>query len=125
MDKNIYKDVKGQSESALQQKIVFWFWNTYPEFRGLLCYNLNNSVGGRRAKVNQSLGIVKGRSDMVLYIEGKAIMIELKTEKGYQSPTQKKWEVLIASQGFEYYIIRSLEEFKNLIKVIFQEEQFL
>ena len=92
-----------------------FFNNEYPELRGCLCYNNNNSVGGLRGKLNKFLGVVKGRSDMVLYYKSFSIMIELKTEKGRQSESQKTWQNLMESQGFEYYIIRSLEEFKKLI----------
>jgi hypothetical protein len=42
-------------------------------------------------------------------------MIELKTEKGRQSDSQRAWQYLMVNQGFEYYIVRSLEEFKELI----------
>jgi hypothetical protein len=104
-----------KSEARIQQEIVMFFNNEYPLLRGCLCYNNNNSVGGYRGKINKFLGVVKGRSDMVLYHNGISIMIELKTEKGRQSPGQKTWQDLMVSQGFEYYIIRSLEEFKELI----------
>lgn len=107
-----------KSESRIQQEIVMFFNNEYPELRGCLCYNNNNSVGGLRGKLNKYLGVIKGRSDMVLYYKSFSVMIELKTEKGRQSEAQKYWEHLMRSQGFEYYIVRSLEEFKELIKKI-------
>ena len=107
-----------KSESRIQQEIVVHFNNKYPNLRGCLCYNNNNSVGGYRGKVNKYLGIIKGRSDMVLYYLGKAIHIELKTETGKQRKDQKEWQSLMESQGFDYYIIRSLEEFIELIEKI-------
>ena len=104
-----------KSEARIQQEIVMFFNNEYPELRGCLCYNNNNSVGGLRGKLNKFLGVVKGRSDMVLYYKSFSVMIELKTEKGTQSDYQRAWQYLMSQQGFEYYIIRSLEEFKELI----------
>lgn len=106
------------SEARLQQECFMWFNNSFPDLRGLLCYNLNNTEGGRRGNINKFLGIIPGRSDMVLYFEGKAIMIELKTEIGTQSANQKKWQSLVEKNGFEYFIVRSLSEFQNLIKTI-------
>ena len=107
-----------KSEARIQQEIVMFFNNEYPELRGCLCYNNNNSVGGLRGKLNKFLGVVKGRSDMVLYYKGFSVMIELKTEKGRQSDSQRAWQYLMTNQGFRYYIIRSLEEFKELITKI-------
>ena len=109
---------RSKSESRIQQEIVLWFHNEYPSLRGCLAYNNNNSTGGYRGKVNKFLGVVKGRSDMVLYYLGRAFMIELKTASGKQSAAQVDWESLMRSQGFEYYVIRSLEDFQLLIKKI-------
>jgi len=107
------------SEGRLQQDIIMWFNNTHPEYRGLLCYNLNNSTGGRTAKMNKYLGVVAGRSDLVLYKGGVAYMIELKTLKGRQSTPQLAWESKVRAEGFDYNIVRSLEDFKDLISQIF------
>ena len=104
------------SEGFLQQEIVMFYNNEYPNLRGTLCYNLNNSTGGFRGKMNKFLGVIAGRSDLALYREGKAIMIELKTKTGTQKPAQAKWQALMESQGFEYIIIRSLEEFKQILR---------
>ncbi len=107
-----------KSETRIQQEIIIHFRNKYPELRGCLCYNNNNSTGGYRGKVNKFLGIIKGRSDLVLYYHKKAYHIELKTEDGAQRKDQKEWENLMWTQGFDYYIIRSLEEFIELIEKI-------
>jgi nucleoside-specific outer membrane channel protein Tsx len=113
---------KSKSEARIQQEIVLWFNNEYPNFRGLLCYNNNNSTGGYRGKVNKFLGIIKGRSDMVLYYSGKGYMIELKDDRGRQSKDQIEWQLLIESQGFTYFIIRSKEEAEILINRIIKND---
>lgn len=104
-----------QSEERLQQEIVRWFNNTYPQYRGLLCYNNNNSVGGYRGDKNRWMGIVKGRSDLELLLGGQTTMIELKTVTGLQKPAQAEWQKLVESQGFRYCIVRTLDEFKELV----------
>jgi hypothetical protein len=110
-----------RSEQAIQQFCVNWFNNRYPKFRGLLCYNLNNSKNKVTGAINQSLGLVKGRSDLVFYYCSKAYMIELKTDRGRQTAEQKQWQSQIESFGFEYYIIRSEEDFMRLINRIIWE----
>lgn len=109
------------TESRLQQEIVIYFNNTYPHLRGLLCYNNNNSENAYRGKKNKFLGLIQGRSDLVLYYGGRAIMIELKTLTGRQSAGQKLWQAQVVAQGFRYEIVRELEEFKEILWEIMKE----
>jgi glutathionylspermidine synthase len=104
-----------QSEIKLQSMCFLWHWNNYPDERGLLCYNLNNSANKIQGNQNKALGLIKGRSDMVYYKNGKAVMLEFKTETGTQSIEQKKWQEKIENQGFEYYLVRSLKQFQEII----------
>ena len=104
-----------EAEERIQSQCYVWFHNTYTELRGLLCYNLNNSKNAIDGAKNKALGLQKGRSDLVFYYSGKAFMIEMKVEKGVQSVGQKEWQKKIEGQGFNYYIVRSLEDFKVLI----------
>lgn len=103
------------SEGRLQQDIYMWFHNQFPHYRGLLCYNLNNSKNRIDGSRNRSLGLQAGRSDLTLYYQKRAYMIELKTTTGIQSKQQKEWQRIIESHGFEYVIIRSLDEFKYFV----------
>lgn len=134
-----------KGEDRLQADAYRWFHNTYPNLRGCLCYNLNNvtpilppearailkkfgilekvfgmikKAAGYFGMVAKAMGLQKGRSDMVLYLKGRAFMIEWKTAKGKQSAKQKEWQELIESQGFSYYIVRSIEEFKQIVTVL-------
>jgi hypothetical protein len=106
------------TEDKLQSDCYMWFHNEYPELRGLLCYNLNNSRNRIRASVDKSMGLQKGRSDMVLYHKGAANMIEMKLTGENQLPGQVKWESQIKSQGFKYFVCRSLDEFQEIIRSI-------
>ena len=106
------------SEDKLHQDCFVWFHNTYPPMRGLLCYNLNNSKNRIDGARNKAKGLIAGRSDMVLYYKSTAFMIEFKTSDGSQSAGQKEWQWLITSNGFQYHIIRSLEEFQSLIVML-------
>ena len=107
-----------ESEDKIQSDCYVWFHNTYPNLRGLLCYNLNNSKNKIDGARNKAKGLIAGRSDMVLYYNSNAFMIEFKTSDGSQSQGQKEWEALVRSQGFQYHIVRSFEEFKSLILML-------
>jgi len=104
-----------KAEIKIQSEIFLYHWNNYPNERGLLCYNLNNSANKIQGNQNKSLGLIKGRSDMVYYNKGKATMLEIKTDNGKQSKAQKDWETTIKNAGFDYIILRSLQDFKDFL----------
>lgn len=106
------------NEDRIQYDCYMWFHDTYPELRGLLCYNLNNSRNKIQAMMDKGKGLQKGRADMVFYYKGVATMIELKILTGTQEPDQKIWQAKIEAAGFKYHLVRSLEEFQKIILAI-------
>lgn len=103
------------NEDRLQYDCYTWFHSEFPELRGLLCYNLNNSRNKIQAMMDKGKGLQKGRSDLVFYYRGVAIMIELKTPTGTQEKDQIIWQSKIEAAGFKYHLVRSLEEFQKII----------
>ena len=106
----------GISEERLQQEIFTFHWNNYPDERKLLFMvhnNPRNKIDGARLKAK---GMVSGVSDLI-YLNpriGKPQFLELKTDDGVQSPNQKDWQDLVTKQGYEYYLIRGLEQVKEV-----------
>lgn len=112
-------DVKGQSEDALQQKCVFWFHNKFPELRGLLFHPANGGFRNAREGAKfKKIGVYPGVADLVFLYKKSAYFLELKDEKGRQSKNQELWEKKVKSQGYEYFIVRSLADFKNKVSSI-------
>ena len=121
-DNNIHNDSPNQSEEALQQKIVFWFHNTYPQYRGLLFHVPNGDIRSKRAGARlKRLGVIAGVSDLILLYKSYTFLFELKTLKGKQSKSQSKWELLMKKNSFSYTVIRSLEQFKRHIEIIIKD----
>ena len=110
------KDVKGQSEDALQQKCYIWFHNTYPNHRGLL-FSVPNGMHTSKVQAvkMRRTGMVSGVSDLLLMLDGKTYCIELKIQGGRQSQTQKNWQEKVTTQGFEYVVLWSFKEFKEYV----------
>ncbi len=109
-----------KSEDRIQQECYRWFHNTYPALRGLLFHVPNGGKrDGREAKKLKTMGVVPGVADLIFLYNGNCYLIELKNEKGIQSPTQKKWQKTVTENGFDYYIVRNLDEFKELILKLF------
>jgi hypothetical protein len=46
---------------------------------------------------------------------GNVYFIEVKTDVGRQSDKQKEFQTLVENQGFKYYLIKSLEKFKEIV----------
>ena len=108
------------TESKLQATCYLHWHNTYPDLRGLLCYNLNNSrniIDGNR---NKAMGLQAGRSDMVLYYQGQTVHIEFKLPGESQSKAQRDWQDLVQSHGFRYEVVRSVGEFRKLVEGVVQ-----
>lgn len=99
------------TEDQLQAQIFQWHWNNVPAERGLLFHvqqKARNAIEGNRFK---AMGVVAGVSDLIyLRPGGKPVLIELKIESGSQSQIQKEWQAKVEAAGYQYIIVRSLEE---------------
>lgn len=105
-----------KSEAKIQQEIFVWHWNNYPKERKLLFMVHNEASSRIRGARLKGQGMVAGVSDMIYLNPRKitAILMEVKNEKGRQSDSQNDWEELVTSFGFEYYVVRSVEDAKKV-----------
>lgn len=104
-----------KTEHNIQKSIVRWFKREYPEY--LIFASCNEACYTRKTYFTEA-GMLNGVSDLVVVLPSKVIFVELKTERGIQSKSQKEFEFKIKSIGHEYYLIRSLTEFQKLINSI-------
>lgn len=110
----------GNPEGKIQAQCVQWLWNNRPETRGLYIHipnegNRNSKIDGAKRK---ALGLIPGAPDTFLFMSCRGyhgLAIEFKTKIGRQSDAQKEWQVKVEEQGYKYVIVRSLEEFKEVI----------
>lgn len=107
-------------ESRIQQACVRWFRLQYPRYARLLFAVPN---GGARSAVTGAIlkaeGVVAGVSDLILLLPRggcHALCIEMKTKKGRQQDSQKRWEEEVSRQGYRYVVCRSVEEFVSEVK---------
>ena len=102
------------SEASLQQSIIIWFRNNYQmNGKGLIFSVANEST--YKNKTFKNTGTMAGVSDLIVVLPNKTIFVELKTETGIQSDKQKIFESKIKELNQEYYLIRSLEQFKTIL----------
>ena len=91
-----------------------WFYNTYPHLRCCFFRIKNEGTSAISGAIDKAIGVVPGVADMCLLINQTAVFIEFKTPTGRQSPKQKEWQLKIELEGYQYYLIRSENEFKEL-----------
>lgn len=84
--------------------------------------------GGWRSPVEAAImkgeGMVAGVADLILLIPNgnhHALCIEMKAPKGVQSKSQKDWQKEVTQNGYAYVIVRSFEEFKQVITDYFND----
>lgn len=105
-----------ESESALQQRIFIYHWNTYPSERGLLFHVNNNAKSRKAGAMLKAIGVVAGVSDLLYIHRGRLYALEVKLPKGRQSSAQQAWQKAVEDAGCEYHILRSLDDFKEFKK---------
>lgn len=104
-----------QSESNLQSKCVMWFRNEYCRTNiETPCVIFSVPNENNYNKINT--GVLAGVSDIIVLVPNGVIFCEFKTETGKQTDKQKAFEESVNKLGFNYHIIRSFDQFKNLIE---------
>ena len=89
-------------ESEMQRACVRWFRYRYPRHASMLIA-VPNGVATTE------------RQGAILKAEGM-LAIEMKTDTGRQSPTQKEWQKDAERHGIRYEVVRSFDEFNYLIE---------
>lgn len=108
-------------EERIQYNIISWFRNTYclnfhsPQFCIFSVPNDGKDLAEQMRK--KSTGMMSGVSDLIILMPSRCIFIEIKTDTGVQSENQKQFEKQVKALGFEYYLIRSLEQLKSQLNL--------
>ena len=113
-------------EHNIQRSCVTWFRLQYRHLTPLLFAVPN---GQRRSRYEQAEkkaeGMVAGVADMILLAARcgyHGLCIEFKhdktatADKTYQSKEQKAWQQAVENEGYKYAVVRSFDEFKDLIE---------
>ena len=115
-----------RKEHQIQTSCVKWFRYQYPNLK-LCLFSVPNGFwvkGASRFNLQMAMvylkdeGLQTGVPDLVLMYNNKAYGIELKTDTGEPSDKQIKVHEAWKKQGIDTYIVRSFEEFKELIENI-------
>lgn len=107
-----------KSESRIQQEMVTWFRNEFcrvgQEPRCII-FSVPNERADKFEQMRMvQTGLMPGVSDLIVITPGRVLFIEVKDDKGRQSDKQKSFQETLQTLGFEYFLIRNLEEFKKI-----------
>lgn len=109
-------------EHEIQSACIRWFRYSYPTLKWHLWAIPNGAYKSKlTAGKFKEEGLLSGVSDLMLSLPRQStgehgLFIELKTAKGKVSETQKEFMKHQKEVGYRCEVIRSLEEFINLIE---------
>lgn len=117
-------------ESRTQIACVSWFNQQYPKYVLFAIPNggervrteIKTKTGTKKVPLEairmKKEGVRPGVGDLFLMCPGKGyhgLFIEMKTEKGTQSPEQKDFQELAMKYGYKYTVCRTLEGFMRAV----------
>ena len=108
------------TENKIQQQIYIWYNNNYclkkHEPQNVIFSVPNGGFrNSKEAMMLQATGLLAGVSDLIILHGNKTIFVEVKTSVGIQSQKQKEFQIKVSKLGYDYYLVRCLEEFKVII----------
>jgi len=110
-------------EFNLQNDCFQWTHKKFPEYRKQLFHVPN---GGKRSRIEASRlkqsGTIAGIPDLIFCIQSQTFFFELKTTAGKTSPDQKLIHAKFKQNGFFVFVIRSVEQFKQIFYFIIMEQ---
>lgn len=113
------------NESEMQRACVRWFRYRYPQHASMLI-GIPNGVATteRQGAILKAEGMLAGVADLLLLLPAMGytmLAIEMKTDKGRQSPRQQAWQQEAERHGILYEVVRSFDEFNYLIEPYMRE----
>ena len=104
-------------ESDIQRECIKWFRLRFKEPKYLIFAVPN---GGKRNRIEAAImkaeGVRAGVADLIIISNHKLFFIEMKAAKTVQTETQIEFEKIVNRLGFDYYLCRSFDDFKNVIE---------
>lgn len=107
-------------ESQIQQSCFTWFRLQFPDLAKLM-FAVPNGGHRRRieAKIMKAEGVTAGVADVLFLYpnsEYHGLCIEFKTSTGRQQLSQKEFQQAVEARGYKYAIVRSVDDFIDLVK---------
>jgi hypothetical protein len=105
---------RGTPEADLQRAVVQALRFALP--RTAIIHHCANEVtepgprGAKRQAILAGMGVHPGFADLVVLCDGRALFLELKSQKGKLSPEQEAFRDAMLAQGHGWALVRSLDD---------------
>lgn len=117
-------NLKGEDALTNQVAIALTGYSLENKLKGVWFHVPNESVVSEhnkltdiiRIKRKQSMGLINGAPDFVFITKDKTLFIELKTETGRLSESQKDFKEWCHSEGIGYFIGRSVADVIDILR---------
>lgn len=111
-----------KTESKIQQEIIMWMRNKYCTRNAVprcAIFSVPNERKDKKELMRmKATGLMSGVSDLIVVVPDKVIFVECKDAKGRQSDKQKEFENIVSVLGFEYWLVRDLEDFQKKVQKV-------
>jgi len=87
-----------------------WFRNNFKE--DLIFSVPNERTSGWNKMI--AIGMLPGVSDLIVVQPDRVMFVEVKDYKGLQRPNQIIFEQKVKALGYDYHLVRSLDDFKRI-----------
>lgn len=112
-----------QTEGRIQSECFQWFWNAYPDLRGLMYHVPNGGkMSGARGNMLKAMGVISGIPDLEFHFWKRTFFLECKTPTGTVQKEQKAIHTILHEHGFRVFVFRSLEQFQEIIFAILEDK---
>ena len=126
----IFQNIKylhqAKGEDALTNKVAIELtgYSLENKLKGIWFHVPNESVVSKdnkltdilRIKRKHCMGLINGAPDFVFITKEKTLFIELKTQNGRLSESQRDFRDWCAEEEIGYFVARSVEEVINILK---------
>lgn len=93
---------------------MIWYRNNNLNTNNIIFSVPNEGKSAIEQMYKKATGMLSGVSDLIVVENGRILFIECKDETGKQRDNQITFQNKVQANGFQYYLVRTLQEFINL-----------
>lgn len=102
-------------ENCLHMHCAQWVRKDHPTLLAFSVANERKSSVQHGVKLKRK-GVLAGVPDWLFFHDdGSKLAVELKDDKGTQTPEQEKFQERWERTGSKYYVVRTLEDFQTIV----------